>query len=200
MAKLLNMEGMDKSFFGVQVLKDVHFDLEAGEVHVLLGENGAGKSTLMKILSGAYDADSGTVTLDGQAIDLHSYHPRTAEALGIVTIYQHFHLIPHLTVAENLAMPLFTSESGLIRWKEVNAHARAVLDRIHYDIDPKARVKDLPVSQKQMLEIAIQVADFLTGIERGEKMVPDFRDGYETQLVCDAVLASARSGAWQRVP
>ena len=155
---LLRMEGITKSFFGVQVLKEVDFDLDYGEVHVLLGENGAGKSTLMKILSGAYQLDSGSIALDGRKLDLSAYDPRTAEDLGIVTIYQNFHLIPHLSVAENLAMPLFTHERGLIHWKDVYAHAGEVLDRIHYDIDPRARVRDLPVSQKQMLEIAIALS------------------------------------------
>jgi ribose transport system ATP-binding protein len=158
MARLLTMQDITKSFFGVKVLKDVDFDLEYGEVHVLLGENGAGKSTLMKILSGAYRLDVGSITLDGQKLDPSAYDPRIAEDLGIVTVYQNFHLIPHLSVAENLAMPLFTREQGLIRWKDVYDHAREVLDRIHYDIDPRARVRSLPVSQKQMLEIAIALS------------------------------------------
>jgi ribose transport system ATP-binding protein len=179
------MEGISKAFFGVSVLKDVDFDLQHGEVHVLLGENGAGKSTLMKILSGAYDADSGSVALDGKRIDLNNYHPRTAETLGIVTIYQHFHLIPHLTVAENLAMPLFTSERGMIRWREVDAHARAALDRIHYDIDPKARVNDLPVSQKQMLEIAIALSKNAKVIIMDEPTAALSRN--ETEILFDAI-------------
>ena len=152
------MEGISKSFFGVQVLDEVDFDLDHGEVHVLLGENGAGKSTLMKILSGAYRLDSGSITLEGQQLDLSAYDPRVAEDLGIVSIYQNFHLIPHLSVAENLAMPLFTHGWGLIHWKDVYAHANEVLDHIHYDIDPRARVRDLPISQKQMLEIAIALS------------------------------------------
>jgi ribose transport system ATP-binding protein len=158
MAKLLTMEGMTKSFFGVKVLKEVDFDLEHGEVHVLLGENGAGKSTLMKILSGAYTTDAGSISLNGEKLNLSAYDPKTAEDHGIVTVYQNFHLIPHLSVAENLAMPLFTRERGLIRWKDVYAHADEVLDKINYEIDPRARVRDLPVSQKQMLEIAIALS------------------------------------------
>jgi ribose transport system ATP-binding protein len=158
MARLLTMEGMTKSFFGVKVLKDVDFDLEHGEVHVLLGENGAGKSTLMKILSGAYQTDAGSISLDDQKLDLSAYDPKTAEDHGIVTVYQNFHLIPHLSVAENLAMPLFTRERGFIRWKDVYAHADDVLERIDYEINPRAKVRDLPVSQKQMLEIAIALS------------------------------------------
>ena len=154
MAQLLSMEGIEKSFFGVPVLKGVDFDLEDGEVHVLLGENGAGKSTLMKILSGAYTLDAGTIALDGEPVDLSDYDPRKAEDLGIVTIYQNFHLIPDLSVAENLSLTNFIHRRGLIRWRDVNAHAREVLDRINFQIDPSAKVRDLPVSQKQMVEIA----------------------------------------------
>jgi ribose transport system ATP-binding protein len=158
MARLLTMEDITKSFFGVKVLKDVDLDLDYGEVHVLLGENGAGKSTLMKILSGAYQTDAGSISLDGEKLNLSAYDPKTAEDHGIVTVYQNFHLIPHLSVAENLAMPLFTRERGLIRWKDVFAHADEVLERIDYEIDPRAKVHDLPVSQKQMLEIAIALS------------------------------------------
>jgi ribose transport system ATP-binding protein len=100
MDKLLSMTGITKAFFGVGVLKGVDFDLDHGEVHVLLGENGAGKSTLMKILSGAYQLDTGAVVLDGQPIDFATFNPKTAEDLGIVTVYQNFHLIPHLSVAD----------------------------------------------------------------------------------------------------
>ncbi len=158
MDKLLTMEGITKAFFGVGVLKGVNFDLEQGEVHVLLGENGAGKSTLMKILSGAYRLDGGSIMLDGQMLDPAAITPKTAENLGIVTVYQNFHLIPNLSVAENLSLTRFTHQRGLIRWGEVNAHARTVLEKINFAIDLKAKVRDLPVSQKQMLEIAIALS------------------------------------------
>jgi ribose transport system ATP-binding protein len=158
MAKLLAMEGIVKSFYGVSVLNGVDFELEHGEVHVLLGENGAGKSTLMKILSGAYRLDEGAIRFEGENVDLAAYDPKKAEDLGIVTVYQNFHLIPHLSVAENLAMTRFTRERGFIRWKEVYAHAGAVLGKIDFAIDLRTRVRDLPVSQKQMLEIAIALS------------------------------------------
>src|SRR6266403_4193966 len=109
---LLKLQDISKSFYGIKVLKNVNFDLRPGEVHALLGENGAGKSTLIKILSGAYKLDSGTILFKGE--DIHSnYGPKTAEDMGIVTIYQNFHLLPHLSVAENLAMRRFTTEKGL---------------------------------------------------------------------------------------
>jgi ribose transport system ATP-binding protein len=156
MENILSMENITKSFFGVRVLKGVDFDLRRGEVHVLIGENGAGKSTLMKILSGAYSRDSGTILIEGAEVATHT--PRTAEDAGIISIYQNFHLFPHLSVAENLAISRFARERRLIRWNEVFLHAKEALARIDFDLDVKAKVGDLPVAQKQMLEIALALS------------------------------------------
>jgi ribose transport system ATP-binding protein len=158
MENVLSMEDITKSFFGVRVLKGVDFDLNRGEVHVLIGENGAGKSTLMKILSGAYSRDSGTIAIQGKSIDPSTHNPRTAEDAGIISIYQNFHLFPHLSVAENLALSRFTRERRFVRWKEVFAHAKEALARIDFDVNLKARVGELPVAKKQMLEIAIALS------------------------------------------
>jgi len=158
MEKLLRMEKICKSFFGVNVLKKIDFDLDYGEVHVLLGQNGAGKSTLIKILSGAYNLDSGSIYLEGRAVGLGGYNPRAAEERGIITIYQSFHVVPHLTVAENLSLHLFTRQRGFIKWKEVKKHASQVLEKMNFNIDPSKKVKNLPVSKKQMLEIAIALS------------------------------------------
>ena len=156
METVLSMEGITKSFLGVPVLKGVDFDLKRGEAHVLIGENGAGKSTLMKILSGAYSRDSGTIVVDGAK--LATLTPRTAEDAGIISIYQNFHLFPHLSVAENLALSRFARERRLIRWKDTFARAKEALARIDFDIDLRAKVGDLPVAQKQMLEIALALS------------------------------------------
>jgi ribose transport system ATP-binding protein len=94
------MQAISKSFFGVPVLQDVDFDLRRGEVHAVLGENGAGKSTLMKILSGAYQPDGGTILLDGSPVAFG--HPRDAQRTGISIIYQEFNLLPERTVAQNI--------------------------------------------------------------------------------------------------
>lgn len=158
MSKLLSMQGVTKAFFGVDVLKGVDFDVEHAEVHALLGENGAGKSTLMKILSGAYTMDAGTIQLEDKQIDPATYSPKAAEEMGIVTVYQNFHLIPHLTVAENLSMQVFVQGRGLIRWNEVYRHAQEALERINFPMDLDAPVRSLPVSQKQMLEIAVALS------------------------------------------
>ena len=140
------------------MLKGVDFELHAGEVHALLGENGAGKSTLIKIMSGAYAADSGSIWFRDKIVGGH-YGPRVAEELGIVTIYQHFHLIPHLTVAENLALESFLTEPGwLVNWRRVDRIAAEALARLQFPIDSAARVKDLSVAQQQMLEIAIALS------------------------------------------
>jgi ribose transport system ATP-binding protein len=152
------MEKVSKSFFGVRVLRDVDFDLSRGEVHVLLGENGAGKSTLMKILSGAYTLDAGAIFLEGVKVNLAAFSPRSAEDAGIVSIYQNFHLVPHLSVAENLSLSRFAHERGLIAWKEVYDFAREALGRIDLQVDLRTPVRQLPVSKKQMLEIAIALS------------------------------------------
>jgi ribose transport system ATP-binding protein len=158
LASLLRLQEIRKSFYGTPVLKTVHFELPAAEVHALLGENGAGKSTLIKILAGAYTADSGTIWFRDEIVRGH-YGPKVAEDLGIVTIYQHFHLIPHLTVAENLALKSFVSEPGwYVNWRTVQRRAQEALARLHFPIDPTARVKDLSVAQQQMLEIAIALS------------------------------------------
>ncbi len=90
--QLLRLEGISKSFPGVQALSDMHFDLRAGEVHAVVGENGAGKSTLMKILAGIYAKDAGTICIDGRPVEIDS--PHTAQALGISIIHQELSLMP----------------------------------------------------------------------------------------------------------
>jgi ribose transport system ATP-binding protein len=158
LASLLRLQEIRKSFYGTPVLKGVNFELHAGEVHALLGENGAGKSTLIKILAGAYTADSGSIAFRNELIH-GKYGPKVAEDLGIVTIYQHFHLIPHLTVAENVALKSFVSEAGwLVNWRAMQRRAQEALARLDFPIDPAARVKDLSVAQQQMLEIAIALS------------------------------------------
>jgi ribose transport system ATP-binding protein len=155
---LLKLQDISKSFYGNKVLKNVSFDLFKGEVHALLGENGAGKSTLIKILSGAYKLDSGRIIFKGREIN-PGYGPKGAEDLGIVTIYQNFHLVPHLSVAENLALRGFTTQNKvLINWAVVYSQAKIALEKINFPIDAKSKVKDLSIAKKQMLEIAIALS------------------------------------------
>src|SRR6267142_6737687 len=123
---VLEMRGIRKEFPGVVALDRVDFTLEAGAVHMLLGENGAGKSTLMKILSGAYRRDAGEIRVNGQLVDIRS--PRDALALGIRVIYQELNLVPQLSVAENIflgAAP--TRMAGVIDWRTLYTRTSALL-------------------------------------------------------------------------
>jgi ribose transport system ATP-binding protein len=156
-AHLLEMQDINKSFFGVQVLHRMNFDLYPGEVHVLLGENGAGKSTLMKILSAAYTADSGHIRIDGQPV--HFHNPAEARAAGISTIYQHFSQAAHLSVAENLFLGnLPLNRAGLVDWKRLTADARQALALVGSPVDPQTPVNQLGIGDRQMVEIASALA------------------------------------------
>jgi ribose transport system ATP-binding protein len=142
-----------KSFSGVQVLNNVEIALHPGEVHCLVGENGAGKSTLIKIISGAYQPDCGSITYQGQT--LKHYHPRWARENGINTIYQEIDLIPSLSAAENISLgnePL--TRRGSIDWREVRRRAAQILDDMGAEIDLDVPVGTLKVAYQQMVAIA----------------------------------------------
>ena len=150
---LLQMEGISKSFPGVQALDDVHLNVRPGTVHALMGENGAGKSTLMKVLIGMYHADAGTVTFAGKQVQI----PDTATALrlGISMIHQELSPIPHMTVAENIYLgrePV--NRLGLIDKRRMITNTRQLLDRLELAIDPRATMNTLSIAQTQLVEIA----------------------------------------------
>jgi ribose transport system ATP-binding protein len=151
------MEDIRKTFPGVVALDNVRFDLHRGEVHVLLGENGAGKSTLIKLLGGALKKDAGKVLLDGREVEIRS--PRHAQELGIGIIYQELHLVPHLSVAENIFLgsepELFP---GIIDQQALYKRAQGILANLHVDIDVHAQIQSLSVAQQQMVEIAKAVS------------------------------------------
>ncbi|MFF2424608.1 sugar ABC transporter ATP-binding protein [Streptomyces mirabilis] len=150
--ELLRIEGIRKTFPGVLALDSVDFDLRRGEVHVLLGENGAGKSTLIKMLSGAYQPDSGRVLVDGEEVRVHG--AQDSERLGIATIYQEFNLVPDLTVAENIFLGRQPRRYGLIDRKRMEAEAAELLERVGVSVSPRARVRELGIARLQMVEIA----------------------------------------------
>ncbi len=149
---LLRMAGISKRFPGVRALDNVDFEVAPGEIHALLGENGAGKSTLLKILSGAQQQDSGTITFEGRQISVPS--PHDAQRLGIVTIYQEFTLAPNMTIAENVFIGREPGVKPFINWRKMAADTKVLADRIGLSINPRALVRDLSVAEQQMVEIA----------------------------------------------
>ena len=148
----IEMKGIDKSFGTNQVLKNAGFYLKDGEVHALMGENGAGKSTLMKILTGVYTKDAGTVYVDGKEV-LYK-NPQEAEKAGIVFIYQELNVLFDLTVEENLFMGKeITKRFGICDKKAMREKAQEVMDRMGVNIPVNALMSDLSVGQQQMVEI-----------------------------------------------
>ncbi|MEQ4719844.1 sugar ABC transporter ATP-binding protein [Nonomuraea sp. B19D2] len=154
--EILRVEGLGKRFPGVVALDGVDLDLREGEVHVLLGENGAGKSTLIKMLSGAYQPDSGRILVDGEPVAIRT--AADAQRLGIATIYQEFNLVPQLTVGENLALGRPPRRFGFVDTRRMHEQARGMLDLVGIDVDPRTRVADLGIAQMQMVEIAKALA------------------------------------------
>lgn len=152
-APVINLKDISKSFSGVCVLHNVSMDIHAGEVHCLLGENGAGKSTLIKIISGAYKADQGTMTYQGKAI--HHLTPKWARENGINTIYQEIDLVPALSAAENISLgnePV--KAGGNINRNAVRQRAKQILDEMGVNIDVNIPVGRLKVAHQQMVAIA----------------------------------------------
>ena len=148
----IEMKGIDKSFGTNQVLKNAGFLLKDGEVHALMGENGAGKSTLMKILTGVYTRDAGTVLVDGKEVVYKN--PQEAEKAGIVFIYQELNVLFDLTVEENLFMGKeLTKGFGICDKKAMRKKAQEIMDRMGVNIPVTAQMSDLSVGQQQMVEI-----------------------------------------------
>ena len=149
------MEHIDKSFPGVKALSDCHFELMPGEVHGLVGENGAGKSTLMKILTGIYKKDRGTVKIKGKEVEIDN--PRTAQNLGISIIHQELNLMPHLTAAQNIFIGremLIEKRKFFITDNAINRETSKLFDLLNIPIKPTAIVKGLSIAKQQMIEIA----------------------------------------------
>jgi ribose transport system ATP-binding protein len=152
MSPLLEMRGITKRFPGVTALDGVDFELERGEVHVILGENGAGKSTLIKMLSGAYQPDEGEILFEGEPVRISS--SALAQSLGISTIYQEFNLVPQLTAAENIFLGRQPRSFGVVDRRKMRSEAQKLLERIKVRVDPDDPVSSLGVAQRQMVEIA----------------------------------------------
>ena len=155
---VLEAKGIMKTFPGVKALQDVDFALEPQEIHALMGENGAGKSTLVKVLTGVYQADGGTITL-GDKVLQRIETTKQAFDLGISVIHQELNLLPHLDVATNIYIGRLPKNAlGLVDWKKVHADADEVLRQVAADFDSHDIVRDLSVSQQQLVEIAKSVS------------------------------------------
>ncbi|MFD5265070.1 sugar ABC transporter ATP-binding protein [Streptomyces sp. NPDC058335] len=151
---LLSMSGITKSFPGVRALDGVDLDVQAGEVHCLLGQNGAGKSTLIKVLAGAHQPDGGTIRWRGEPVVLRS--PIAAMRLGIATIYQELDLVEHLSVAENVHLGHEPTAAGFVVRRKLARESTALLLRRlgHGEIDPARLVGELSAAQQQVVSMA----------------------------------------------
>ena len=149
---ILTMKGIDKSFPGVHALDHVDLEVRKGEVHALMGENGAGKSTLMKVLTGIYSKDSGTITYEGKEIEFTN--PREAQDAGIVIVHQELNMMGHLTVAQNIFIGREPKKGILIDDAKMNDDAKKLFEMLNIDIDPTEKMSRLTVGKQQMCEIA----------------------------------------------
>ncbi len=171
-APLLEMRGILKQYPGVRALGGVSFSLNGGEVHCLVGENGAGKSTLMKILAGALRRDAGTIALGGTPAEIDS--PAAAQRLGIGMIYQDFKLVPEMSVAENILLGNEPTRGfpPVIDRRSMYRQAQTLLAQLGESIDPAARVIDLSVAKRQIVEIAKAISRKVRVLAMDEPTAP----------------------------
>jgi ribose transport system ATP-binding protein len=150
---LLEVRGVTKSFAGVAALKGVDISIVPGEVHCVLGQNGAGKSTLIKVLSGVYTPDGGELAWQGESVTISD--PTAALELGIATMYQELDVVDGLTIAENIFLGHERSTGGLLKVRDANKQARALLQRLgHPDLSPSREVASLSPANKQIVSMA----------------------------------------------
>ena len=155
-APILTVRGVSKTFPGVKALDNIDFDVRPGEVNALLGENGAGKSTLIKLMSGYYEHDEGEILIDGKPLPAS---PSAAHKAGIATIHQEHHLVPNMTVAENIMLGRWPTQFGLISAREQNERARAALALVAPDLSPNTLARRLSPAEGQLVEIARAISE-----------------------------------------
>lgn len=151
---MIEMQNISKAFSGNQVLKNVRFHIEQGEIHALMGENGAGKSTLMKILTGIYTRDTGEIRVKGNLVEFKN--PKEAEQAGIAVIHQELNILPDLTVCENLFLGREKTfgKTGFLKISEMRKEAKVILTELGLDIDVDTPARRLSVGKQQIIEIA----------------------------------------------
>ena len=149
---ILTMKGIDKSFPGVHALDHVDLEIRKGEVLALMGENGAGKSTLMKVLTGIYKKDEGTITYEGKEIEFEN--PSAAQEAGVIIVHQELNMLSHLTVAQNIFIGREIMKGNLIDDAKMNEEAAKLFKKLNIDIDPAETMGNLTVGKQQMCEIA----------------------------------------------
>jgi len=149
---VLEVTGIHKAFPGVKALVDAGLRLFPGEVHTLMGQNGAGKSTLIKVLTGVYQPDAGSIVLEGRAIAPRS--TQDAQNLGISTVYQEVNLCPNLSVAENIFIGRYPRRFGMVDWRTMRREAAALLERLQIRVDVSRPLADYPLAIQQMVAIA----------------------------------------------
>ena len=153
---ILELKKINKAFPGVKALTDVDLMLNKGEVLALVGENGAGKSTLMKILSGAYKKDSGSIIFDGNEVEIQS--PIHSEELGIAIIYQELNLIQRITVAENIFLGRYPKQNGVIQWNQMYEDSQKLINELGIHIDVHKILRELSLAEQQLIEIVKAVS------------------------------------------
>ena len=149
---ILKMNGIDKSFPGVHALDHVNLEVRKGEVLALMGENGAGKSTLMKVLTGIYKKDEGSIVYEGKEVEFTN--PKDAQEAGIVIVHQELNMMNQLTVAQNIFIGREAMSGKLINDKKMNEEAEKLFDKLNIKIDPTEKMGNLTVGKQQMCEIA----------------------------------------------
>ena len=155
-APILTVRGVSKTFPGVKALDHVDFDVRPGEVNALLGENGAGKSTLIKLMAGFYEHDEGDILIDGRPLPAS---PSAAHKAGIATIHQEHHLVPNMTVAENIMLGRWPTRFGLISARDQGEAARRALSLVAPDLSPNTLARRLSPAEGQLVEIARAISE-----------------------------------------
>ena len=153
---ILTMKDIDKSFPGVHALDHVNFEVKRGEVHALMGENGAGKSTLMKVLTGIYQKDSGSITYKGKETEFHN--TREAQDAGVVIVHQELNMVGDLTVAQNIFIGREPKKGFSIDDKKMIEDSKKLFQELNIEINPKEKMNNLTVGKQQMVEIAKAVS------------------------------------------